>query len=111
MRSRITPAQRPAIVAHMLTLRNAEPLEFDDGQGGKCKRSQLDVYKETLKELPEVVQFGEFATGGRANQTLVNGMDAQTLATKAREYQDSEANAGRAVSMTQAVAHIKKGGN
>lgn len=110
MRSRVTPAQRPAIVAHMLTLRNAEALEFDDGQGGKCKKSQLDVYKESLKELPEVVQFGEFATGGRANQTLVNGMDAQTMATKAREYQDSEAAAGRTVTMTQAVAHIKKGG-
>lgn len=110
MRTRITPAQRSSIVTHMLTLRNAEPLEFDDGQGGKCKKSQLEVYQESLKSLPEVVQFGEFATGGRANQTLVNGMDAQTLATRAREFQDSEAAAGRTVSMTQAVAHIKKGG-
>jgi Fe-S-cluster-containing hydrogenase component 2 len=110
MRLRITPAQRPAIVTHMLNLRNAEPVEFDDGQGGKVKRTQLDVYKDELKSLPEVVQFGELATGGRANQTLVNGMDAQTLATKAREYQDSEASAGRTVTMTQAVAHIKKGG-
>lgn len=66
--TRISPAQKPAIVAHMLTLKGADPVEFDDGKGGKTKKSQLELYQESLKALPETVQLAEFATGGRAGE-------------------------------------------
>lgn len=71
MRTRIIPAQRSAIIDHMMSLRGAEPVEFDDGKGGKCKKTQLEVYQESLKALPKVVQFGEFATGDRVGERKV----------------------------------------
>jgi len=64
--TRVAPATIPAIVDHMMTLRKAAAVQFDDGKGGKTEKSQLEMYQESLKALPETIQLGEFATGDRA---------------------------------------------
>jgi len=64
--TRVAPSAIPAIVDHMLTLKGAAPVEFDDGKGGKTQKSQLEMYQESLKALPETIQLSEFATGNRA---------------------------------------------
>lgn len=57
-----------------------------------------------LSALPVVVTFGEMEHENGGNADLE---DPRVLAAAAREYQESEAAAGRVISVTQAVSHIK----
>lgn len=118
--TRIAPAQKPALVAHMLTLKGAEPVEFDDGKGNKTKKSQLGLYQESLKALPETIQLGEFATGSRAGGKIFttesdefSGMkvdeDRLELHGKVLAYQ--EAHAGTTYEAALTAVQSKKGGN
>jgi len=109
MQKRVGEGAREATVSHMMALVNAEPVMFEEN-GERKTVSAVDDYKKQLKALPEVVSFGEFATKDKAGDITVNGMDAQTLSNKAVEFQESEARAGRTISMTDAVNHVKKGG-
>jgi hypothetical protein len=109
MQRRIPESQRAATVAHLMTLTAAPALEFGEGAQKKTV-SAVEDYKTRLQALPEVVQFSEQATKDRLGALTSGGMDAQTLAGKAVEFQESEARSGRTISMTQAVNHVKKGG-
>lgn len=109
MQKRVPEVSREATINQMMTLAGAEPVQFGEGDS-KTTKPALDVYKDQLKALPEVVAFGEHATKDKAGDVTVNGMDAQTLSQKAVEFQEAEAKAGRTVSITDAVNHVKKGG-
>lgn len=109
MQKRVTEASREAIINHMMSLVGAPEIEFSEGDEKK-KLSAVDHYKKQLQALPEVVAFGEHATRDKVGDLSVNGMDAETLARKATEFQEAESKVGRTVSMTEAVNHVKKGG-
>ncbi|MDK9716733.1 MAG: hypothetical protein OEL57_02355 [Trichlorobacter sp.] len=110
MQQRVAEGSREATINHMMTLASAAPVEFGEGDG-KTTRSALDVYKGQLMALPTVVQFGEHATKDKVGDLAkVGDMDVDTLAANARQFVESEAAAGRTVSYTDAVSHIKKGG-
>lgn len=57
-----------------------------------------------LSALPVVVTFGEMEHEGGSDVDLE---DPKAIAAAAREYKESEAAAGRVISVTQAVSHIK----
>lgn len=63
--TKISPAMRPAVVAMMTRLDGEEPVEFGEGDD-KTMRSPLEIYREELKALPDVVSFAEQATKERA---------------------------------------------
>lgn len=107
--TRITPAQRPAVIAQMHLLAGQGEMEFAEADGTMVKMVPLAVFQESLKALPEVVSFNEQVTRDAAGSQL-DATDAQALAKKAVEYQEAEAAAGRTITMTQAVNHITKGG-
>lgn len=110
MQQRVSEGSREATINQMMTLATAAPVEFGEGDG-KTTRPALDVYKDQLKALPTVVQFGEHATKDKVGDLAkVGDMDVDTLAANARQFVESEAAAGRTVSYTDAVSHIKKGG-
>jgi hypothetical protein len=121
MRTRITPSERNATVDHMMTLRNAEPVEFDDGKGGKAKKNQLDLYQERLRQLPETVRLGEFAGKERAGVRQVGGQGASEFGDCVDEdrlqlhndvlaYQEKNTGASYETALA-AVMSTKKGGN
>jgi Fe-S-cluster-containing hydrogenase component 2 len=113
MQRRVPEAGREATVNQMVTLSVAAPVQFGEGDA-KTARPALEVYKEQLRALPEVVQFGEHATREKVGDLeQVGGMSIDLLAAKAREFRDAESAAGRTVTYTDAVAHVKKkgGGN
>lgn len=110
MQQRVAEGSREATINQMMTLTSAEPVEFGEG-AAKTTKPALDVYKQQLQALPTVVQFGEHATNDKVGDlTKVGDMDVDTLAANARQFVESEAAAGRTVSYTDAVSHIKKGG-
>ncbi|MFZ4857914.1 MAG: hypothetical protein ACOYL3_16110 [Desulfuromonadaceae bacterium] len=108
MQKRVSEGSREAIINQMVTLSTAAPVEFGEG-ATKTTISALESYKADLAKLPDVVTFGETATKAAASDTLVNGLSAEALAGKAVEFQEAEAKAGRTITMTAAVNHIKGG--
>jgi len=108
--TKVPEYRREAVINEFMARSKQEPIEFDDGKGGKTKTSTVDVYRKELEALPDVVAFCEQATKGKAGDVSINGMTPEELSQKAREFQDAEAKAGRTVSMTDAVNHVKKGG-
>jgi len=109
MQQRIPEGSREATINQMMTLASAAPVEFGEGDA-KTTKPALDVYKDQLQALPTVVQFGEHATKDKVKEQPVD-QSALGLAQKAVEFQEAEAKAGRTISMTDAVNHVKKGGN
>ena len=109
MQKRIPEGSREATVKQMAALVGADSIMFEEA-GERKTISAVDGYKAQLKTLPEVVQFGEYATSSKVGDLAVNGMTAEALSQKAVEYQQSELKVGRTISMTEAVNHIKKGG-
>lgn len=109
MQKRVPEASREATINQLMALTKAPAQEFGEGDQKKTV-SAVDSYKQQLQALPTVVEFGEVATRTAVGDVTVNGMDAETLSRRAVEFQEAEASSGRTVSMTEAVAHIKKGG-
>ena len=109
MQKRVNEGSREATINHMMNLVSAAPVEFGEGDS-KTTKPALDVYKDQLKSLPEVVAFGEAITKEKAGHVSVDGLSAETIAKKAVEFQESEAKAGRTVTMTDAVNHVTAGG-
>jgi hypothetical protein len=103
---RVADGSREATINQMVTLAAAEPVSFGEGDA-KTTKPALDIYKDQLKALPEVVQFGEHATKDKVgNIETVNGMDAKAISDKAMEFRESETKAGRTITIADAVTHV-----
>ncbi|BDV42432.1 hypothetical protein GURASL_13550 [Geotalea uraniireducens] len=114
MQKRVPEGSREATINQMMTLTSAEPVQFGEGDN-KTSKAALDVYKDQLRALPEVVQFGEHATKNRVGDVeMVGELDAVAIARQASEFVEAEAKAGRAVTVSEAVTHVtaqlQKGG-
>lgn len=105
MQQRVSEGSREATINQMMTLATAEPVEFGEG-AAKTTKPALDVYKAQLMALPTVVQFGEHATKDNVGDLDQIKGDAKAIAQKAQEFCDSEAKAGRSVSIADAVTHV-----
>jgi hypothetical protein len=105
----------------MQTLKGAEPVEFDDGKGNKITKSQLEMYQESLKALPQTIQLSEFATGDRVGNrktvTVDTGEfgDGQVDEDRLQLHSDvlayQEAHAGTSYDTALTAVMSKKGGN
>ena len=105
--NRLTPAMRPVALALMDSL-TAGPAVVEFGEG-TAKVPLLDAFKTFLQALPEVVAFGELATGARAaTASLVDMEDGEAIATAATAIQTKANAAGQSMSHAQAVAQLAK---
>lgn len=103
MQRRVAEGSREATINHMVTLVGAAPIEFGEGDS-KVTRPALEVYKEQLRALPEVVMFGEFAVKERATE-LTAVADAKKVGDKMDELMAAAKQRG--VSMSYAEAHTQ----
>ncbi|MDR2551445.1 MAG: hypothetical protein LBD10_14740 [Desulfobulbus sp.] len=105
---KLLPAQKEQAVA-MLDFASGhdsgQVVEFGEGEA-RQSLSMGEAFKSFLSAQPEIVKFGEFAKGEAppADQT------AEMIAQKAVEFQESESQSGRVISMAEAVNHVTKGG-
>jgi hypothetical protein len=100
---RVLPAQRDGLVAFMASLPEAGIVEF--GEGDKAvKKPSAEWLRDYLKAQPKVVDFEERGHRG----ATATEMDAAEISKRAVEFQETEAKAGRTVSVTAAVEHVMK---
>ncbi|GAB6035871.1 hypothetical protein JCM15519_04300 [Fundidesulfovibrio butyratiphilus] len=103
-RGRLTEYQRGLVVSFMEKLDGAGDMDFAEGDK-TVKRPASDVFKAFLESLPVQVEFGEFATHGRA-VGKPGGLDITTLAVKIRDKVDAAEKAGRFMSFAEAQAEV-----
>ncbi len=104
-RGRLTPAQKPVVVDLMEALHGVGEYEFAEGG----RKPAVDALRVFLEGMPVQVEFGERATKGQAGEGR-DFSNATELSRAALEYQESERKAGRVISISDAVNHIKEQG-
>jgi len=107
---KLLPAQAEGMPEFMLHLSDAEEanFEFSAGEEGKeetIKKSPLKWFNDFTKALGKQIDFKESDAG---NSDGVDGDDAQGIANAAIEFQKEQSDKGITVSVSQAVAHVKK---
>lgn len=96
---KLTPAIRQLAIDVVSICDSVGMYTFSEGDAPATQKVE-----SFLSALPVVVTFGEMEHESGANTDLE---DPKALAAAAREYKESEAAAGRVISVTQAVSHIK----
>ena len=110
MRTRITPAMKPGIVEGLMLARKGAPIEFEEA-GEKKTIPAVDDYKQRLKTLPQVVQFGEFAGHDRGVDKAAGTGNAVETAKKVTAFMEDEKKSGRTVTYAQALVHVEAQAN
>lgn len=100
---KIVPATAEVITAFAEALDATAVLEFGEGDD-KTKKSLVDTFLDLVKNGLGTPNFGEAAAAEEqgAPNAIVTAND---LAKRAVEFRESEAQAGREISPTQAVQH------
>ncbi|PIA65760.1 hypothetical protein CDR19_25840 [Ectopseudomonas toyotomiensis] len=101
---KLLPRQKLPMVELMLSLPSA-PLEFAEGDQQVTKGGE-EVLRDILDSLPPQVDFAEKSRG---NSRDLDVDDANAIAAKATAYQTEQRQAGREISISQAVSHVTKG--
>lgn len=101
---KLPPGEKDNVLAELAALDDgATTIELAGGDDGQpAKLTQRQAMCRRLSLLPKLVELGEFNGGDEA----VALASADDIAAAARQYQDSEAKAGRSVSAAQAVGHV-----
>lgn len=105
----VAPASLEGAADFMTTLDDETEFEFSQGDGDKAKKvkvNQVDFVKQLMDALPVSVSTKE---NDFSNDPTVNTDDADDIVKQATEFQLSEKNAGRDISVAAAVAHVTKG--
>ena len=103
-KGRLTEYQRGLAMSFMEKLDGAGDMDFAEGDK-TAKKPASEVFKAFLESLPVQVEFGEFATHGRA-AGKPGGLDANALAAKIQDKVDEATKAGRSMSFAEAQAAV-----
>lgn len=107
------PAVTAGMADFMLQLADGEDsqFEFTAGEGDKAekkKQSPLAWFQAHVGQLKGRWDH-LFQEQADSDPDVVDGDDAEAISRKALEFQKSEADAGRTISVSQAVQHVMKG--
>jgi hypothetical protein len=106
---KVLPRDKDNLVEFMAALPAAE-IEFAEGDA-KVKKTSDAWLRNFLTALPKQVEFAELSPPGDDGQTALPAdpvAKANELARRAVEFQETEAKAGRTVSVDVAVTHVSK---
>lgn len=101
---KLTPAMRQQAIDVISICDAVGMWTFSEGD-----MSATQKVESFLSSLPKVIEFGETTPGGSGAQ--VDSEDPNALASAALEFKESEAKAGRVISIAQAVHHVKGANN
>lgn len=100
---KVLPKDKAGLVAFMETQPAGTTIEFGEGDQ-KVSTPGIDWLRGFLKTLPKAVEFKERGAG----EDMPEELTAVQLAAKAVEFQEAERKAGREISITAAVTHVKQ---
>jgi len=101
---KVLPVHKDNLIEFMASLEHVETVEFGEGDG-KSAKTPLQFMQDYLTAQPKVVAFGEH---DQSDGESIDLDDAPALAKAAVEFQESEKQAGRDISITTAVDYISK---
>ena len=81
-------------------------IELSEADGKTSKRSPVDHLKALLNSLPKAIELSEVATKGKVAPTAVDATNPEAISKAAKEFQLSEAKAGRVIGISTAVEHV-----
>ncbi|WP_176603763.1 peptidase [Pseudomonas aeruginosa] len=100
----LLPRQKAPVIELLMNLPADAPLEFAEGDTQVTKPA-AEVLRSLLAELPRQVDFAEKSGDGGD----LDFGSAHAIAARAQTYQEQQRQAGRHISMTDAVSHITQG--
>lgn len=107
----LLPAEEPGLVEFMAALEGGQATEFTFSAADKteAKKTPAQWFADFVAGRKAVQLGGNRELKKDGGQTL-DTTDAQAIARSAQEYVHKEAQAGRTVSIAQAVVHVSNGG-
>jgi len=113
MRTKISPAIKTELQDIMEFASATESFEFsapdpaDETKTVKIKQAPAEKVKAFMRRyLPDIITFGEVATKKAAGGNKTDMTNAQDISAKALEFQHAEKEAGRVITITEAVNHV-----
>lgn len=103
---RLLPRDRAFAHSFLCGLSAEAVVEFGEGDE-RTSAPQAEAFKCFLSALPPLVDLAERAGADKGEAAAVP-TDPQQIAKAALEFQETEAKAGRAISVSAAVAHITR---
>ncbi|ABE45646.1 conserved hypothetical protein [Polaromonas sp. JS666] len=105
----LLPKDKARVIAFMESLPdNVVCVEFGEGDVKK-ETPAVQVFREFLKGLPKLVEFGEVGSRGVAAESLTDGMTDKAVADRATAYKAKRDAAGAHISFTEAVDAVHAG--
>jgi hypothetical protein len=101
---KVLPVHQDGLVAFLAGVARAQVIEFGEGDK-KVSTPGAAWLRDYLTAQPKLVEFGERGAGDGAEN---HATDAQSIADRALEFQESEKKAGREISVSAAVSHVTK---
>lgn len=101
---KLTPAMRQQAIDVIAICDAVGMWTFAEGEASATQRVE-----SFLSSLPKVIEFGE--TNPEVTNHQVDPENPKALAQAALEFQESEKKAGREISLSQAVNHVKGANN
>jgi len=104
---RLLPAEEPGLAEFMAALEGTEAasFEFTAAGGSKQTQSRADWFAAFMAARKPLIKLGA-PRAADDEPAALDQNDVQAIATAAREFQASEATAGRTVSIDQAVTRV-----
>ncbi|WP_019500837.1 hypothetical protein [Pseudanabaena sp. PCC 6802] len=99
---KVTPGEKPALLATMQALADSQPVEFGEG-GDRKSESPLDLFKKSLENRAAIVEFKESSAG----QEQVDASDAEAIARKITEHRNKRKAEGIEISFAEAARELK----
>lgn len=104
---KLLPTHIGGIVALLGSLPDTGTIEF--GEGDKKQTPTARAFLQGfLQAQPKIVDFTERAGADKSGEQF-DTTNPNAIAAKAVEFKESEAKAGRIISVTEAVAHVTQG--
>ncbi len=103
----VTPAEEHGMVEFMTQLDSATTFDFTAADKSTAKKSPSTWFVDFVASRKPVVRLGNVSDAGDGTATGVDMNDANAIVTAATAFQFSEKQAGRVISVDQAVQHVK----
>ena len=101
---KVAPAEKENLIAFMESLDDSKTVDFAEGDA-KQQLNALEAFQKLINGQPTKVEFGE-RTGANHEDTE---MTPEQLSDRAVAYRKAQAEKGKSVSFTEAVAAVEAG--
>lgn len=101
---KLAPRAREQVIGLMDTLAGDQVIAFGEGEGRK-ELAPIDAFKGLFDDAQPIISFGEFAG---ADKDAPTDRSAADLAQEAVEFAEAERQAGRTITVAEAVRRVAR---